>query len=313
MRILITGSAGYIGSKSVELLKEHGYEIYGIDVRKPKNIESYTKFVEGSVSDKASMEDIFNEARPDVAINLAFIVDVTHDIKKEEDVALGGAHNFLKLCEKFKVPRVVYVSSVASYGAHDHNISLIDEGAPLRGVKGYSYSRLKELADKMAQKFMAEHTRCQTVILRPCLVVGPNTDNHFFDILKWPIVPQIWDKKGVRDPEFQFIHEDDMVSCLVATAEKPVSGIFNVAATGTQRYSELIKRAGKLKMPLPYFVVYPIAFLLWHLRVMSSPPAQLNFIRFPWIMDVSKMQQELYTPTKTSEEAFGEFIEGQKR
>jgi len=141
-------------------------------------------------------------------------------------------------------------------------------------------------------------------------VVGSNTDNHFFDILKWPIVPQIWDKRGIRNPEFQFIHENDMAGCLVAAAQKSVSGIFNVAANGTQRFSELVKRAGKIKMPIPVFLIYPIAFILWHLRLVSSPPAQLNFIRFPWVMDASKMLQELYTPTKTSEEAFGEFIEG---
>ncbi len=308
-RVLIIGSSGYIGSRTVELLSERGFDVYGVDVRKPGSELPYADFMQGSVSDRAVMEQAFNMAKPDVAVNLAFVVDVTHDVKREEEVALGGGRIFLEMCEKFDVPRVIYVTSVASYGAHDDNDLPLHEISPLRGVKGYSYSRLKELADKMVQEFMVGHVDAQTVILRPCLVVGPHTDNHFFDILKWPIVPQVWDAKGFRNPPFQFIHEDDMAGCLVAAVEKSVSGIFNVAAKDTLLFSELVRRAGKKKLPIPSFLLYPSAFFLWHLRITASPPAQLNFIRYPWIMDASKMENELYVPKKSSEEAFEEFID----
>ncbi|MFH0799632.1 MAG: NAD-dependent epimerase/dehydratase family protein, partial [Pseudomonadota bacterium] len=220
-RILITGSAGYLGSKAVDLLAARGgFEVYGIDIREPANRSSYKMFVKGSVADQRAMQAIFDRAKPSVAVHLAFVVTTTHDRRLEESVAIDGTRNFLEGCERAAVPKAVYLSSAAAYGAHEDNESPLTETSPVRGVDGYGYSRLKARSDGMACEFMAEHGACEFAILRPCLFVGPNTRNNFFDVLGYPIVPQIVDGKGVRDPLFQFIHEDDMAECLAAAIEK---------------------------------------------------------------------------------------------
>jgi UDP-glucose 4-epimerase len=307
-RVLLTGSAGYLGSRAVEILAARGWEVFGIDVRMPKDASAYAGFVQGSVADREKMREAFARARPDAAVNLAFVVDVTHDEAKEEAVAVGGGNIFLDLCDAHRVAKVVFVTSVAAYGAHDDNDVPLLESSPTRGVKGYSYSRLKDAADRLVQSFVRSHPDTKTVILRPCLFAGPNTRNHFFDIMFWPIVPQVWDLKGVRDPAFQFIHEDEMAACLAAAVEKDVNGVFNIAGEGTATFSELVKRAGKRRLPLPVFLLYPCTWLLWKLHIVHSPPAQLDFIRYPWVMDVSRMRAELFTPRITSVEAFDAFV-----
>lgn len=308
-RILITGSSGYIGSKVVALLAKLGsFEIYGIDTRRPPNCDAYTHFIQGSVTDRDAMRSIFGKARADVAIHLAFVVTTTHDRRREESVAIEGTRHFLDGCDAFAVRRVVFMSSAAAYGAHDDNDAPLRESSPIRGVEGYGYSRLKAATDRMAKEFMASHTGCEFVLLRPCLFVGPNTDNNFFDVLKYPIVPQISDGRGARDPEFQFIHEDDMAACLVAAIEKPVRGIFNCAGDGTAPFSELVRRFGKHSIAIPSWVLYPLTSLLWKLHLVTSPPALLDFIRYPWIMDTTRMRHELFVPAKTSIEAFDEFV-----
>jgi len=285
------------------------YEIHGIDVKLPPDVSLYKGFVQGSVTDAAVMRELFENVRPDVAVHLAFVVDATHDQRKEESVAIDGTRNFLAGCESAAVRKAIFLSSAAAYGAHDDNDVPLTESSPVRGVAGYSYSRLKAATDQMAQGYMRAHPECEFAILRPCLVVGPNTDNHFFDLLKFPIVPKVLDRKGVRDPLFQFIHEDDMARCLVAAVEKPARGVYNVAAEGEARFSELVRRAGKPSLPIPSCVLYPATALLWWLRLISSPPAQLNFIRYPWIMDCSRMRRELCVPAKGCIEAFDEFIQ----
>ncbi len=52
MRVLITGSTGYLGSKTVDMLAAAGgMDIFGIDLNHPKNAELYTAFHKGSVTD----------------------------------------------------------------------------------------------------------------------------------------------------------------------------------------------------------------------------------------------------------------------
>lgn len=310
MRILVTGSAGYLGTKFVALLAARGgAEIHGIDVREPADRAPYASFLKGSVADRAAMEEIFRRARPEAACHLAFLVNATHDTRFEEEVAIEGTRLFLEGCARARPSKVLFMSSVAAYGAHEGGDVPLREESAIRGVQGYGYSRLKAKADIMAQGFAGAHPEVATAILRPCLFVGPRTDNTFFDVLRYPLVPQVWDRSGVRDPEFQFIHEDDMAACLLAAIDKAVRGPFNIAAEGTARFSELARMAGKRTLPLPAWLLYPATALLWRLRLVTSPPAQLDFIRYPWIMDASRMRRELFIPRKSSLEAFREFAE----
>jgi UDP-glucose 4-epimerase len=309
MRVLITGSAGYLGSKVVSILSQKGgYEIYGIDIKLPENSGDYKHFVRASVTEMNEMHRLFEEAKPDIAVHLAFAVNTLHDPKKEEEIDVNGTQNFLSLCELFNVPKVVFMSSAASYGAYDGAPQAYMETSPLNGNPSYAYSKFKAVTDEMAQKFMKEHPSCAFTMLRPCLFIGPNTNNSFFEVLKFPLLPQIWDGSGIRNVSFQFIHEDDMADCLVSAIEKKVHGIFNVASDGTIAYSDIAKLVGKRRIAVPAWILYPVTSLLWRLRLISSPPGQLDFMRYNWLMDNQKMKRELYLPRFSTAEAFKSFV-----
>jgi UDP-glucose 4-epimerase len=307
MRILITGSAGYLGSKVISILQGKGHQLFGIDVKDPLDVKPYTRFIKASVTDEKAMAEIFETSKPDVTIHLAFVVNVLHDRKREEDVAINGTKLFLAHCERQKVAKIILMSSVAAYGAHPDNDNPLTEASQIRGNQAYSYSYFKAETDKIAQDFMRSHKSCAFVILRPCLFIGPNTDNSFFEIFKFPIIPQLSDAGGVKDISFQFIHEDDMASCVVACIEKNVRGVFNVASDGLVKFSEAVKLIGKKRIVVPAPLLYPIASLLWLCRMIGSPPGQMDFMRYPWIMDNAKMKRDLFIPSRTSIEAFNEY------
>ncbi|PIU54601.1 MAG: hypothetical protein COS89_10000 [Deltaproteobacteria bacterium CG07_land_8_20_14_0_80_38_7] len=310
MKILITGSTGYLGSTVVSILKQDSsIKIFGIDIKSPERESSYELFIRGSVTDPKVMAKLFEEAKPDVAIHLAFVVNALHDESKEDEIAIRGSLNFLECCKEHKVKKIIFMSSAAACGAHPDSQQPYTESSPVKGNKAYSYSRLKAETDRIAQKFMHDCPDSNFVILRPCLFVGPNTDNCFFEMLKFPLLPMIFEDGKTKDPDFQFIHELDMAKCIVAAIEKDVRGIFNIAGNGTLKYSDMALIAGKRRIALPFWLLYPATTLLWKLHLIGSPPGQLDFIRYPWLMDNSKMKRELFIPEKTTEEAFREFID----
>ncbi len=283
-----------------------------MDIRRPVDESPYARFVQGSVTDSEAMGALFREARPDCAVHLAFVVNAMHDEKREAEIDTKGAANFLHNLSVGGTPKAVFMSSVAAYGAYAGSPQPYVEDSPLNGNPAYSYSRLKAATDLMAQEFMSGHPECAFVLLRPCLFVGPNTDNSFFEVLKFPVVPKMKDETGVRDIDFQFIHEVDMADCLVAAIEKKVHGIYNVAGDGTVKFSEIAHMAQKACITLPSWLLYPMTALLWRLRLVGSPPGQLDFMRYPWILDNSRMKSALFVPRYSSIEAFKAFAASKK-
>lgn len=315
MRVLITGSTGYLGSKVVDLLGQGAddVELFGIDLNPPRQASAYKVFRTGSVTDADAMERIFEAARPEVAVHLAFVVNPLHDRTREEYVDREGTRVFLEQCDRQGVRRVVLLSSVAAYGAFKDNDDPLTEESKVRGVHGYAYSWMKAETDRMAQEYQRTHPECEVVILRPALFVGPNTHNSFFDVLKYPVVPRARDHGASCDPEFQFIHEDDMAACLAASMTKPgLKGVYNVSGDGKIPFSALIRVYGKRSLPVPLWLLKPAAKLLWWLHISKVPADQLEFIRYQWIMDNGRMKRELYTPKIDSLEAFKQYAHKRK-
>jgi UDP-glucose 4-epimerase len=293
----------------VQLLsRSGGDEVFGIDLRPPQQASEYATFHTGSVTDADAMGRIFESARPEVAVHLAFVVNPLHDREKEEFVDREGMKLFLEMCGKHGVRRAVILSSVAAYGAFEDNDDPLTEESNVRGVHGYAYSWMKAETDKMATEFERTHPECEVVILRPALFVGPNTKNAFFDVLKYPIVPQVREKGKTCDPEFQFIHEDDMAACLFEAVKKPgLRGVYNITGDGRIRFSELVRAYGKRALPVPMWLLKPAAKLLWLLHISKAPADQLDFIKYKWVMDNSRMKREMYVPKVDSLDAFKQF------
>ena len=117
--VLVTGSAGFIGSNLVlELLKTQSpIKIVGIDnmndyydvsikewrlteIEKEaaKHPESSYNFIRGDIADRAAIDDIFNTYHPDVVVNLAAQAGVRYSITNPDAYVnsnLIGFYNIL--------------------------------------------------------------------------------------------------------------------------------------------------------------------------------------------------------------------------
>tara|TARA_A100001015_G_C15043496_1_gene741601 strand:- start:5352 stop:6305 length:954 start_codon:yes stop_codon:yes gene_type:complete len=135
MKILITGSAGFIGYHlSYSLLKD-GHDIIGVDnindyydtiLKKDRlsillDFENYT-FIKTDICDKESMERVFTKNNPEMVINLAAQAGVRYSLLNPDAYTqsnLVGYVNLVELCRQNEVKGLIYASSSSVYGANN--------------------------------------------------------------------------------------------------------------------------------------------------------------------------------------------------
>ena len=139
-KILVTGSAGFIGSNLVlRLFKELSegtivgldnlndyydpslkeYRLSVIEKAKPAGIEY--KFVKGDLADKAMIDKLFAEYKFDVVVNLAAQAGVRYSIENPDAYIQSnmiGFYNILEACRHNPVEHLVYASSSSVYGGN---------------------------------------------------------------------------------------------------------------------------------------------------------------------------------------------------
>ena len=177
MRILITGAAGFIGSNLVKAVYKR-YEhpkVMGIDnmndyydVRlkeeRLKELEAYPdfQFVRGNIADKALIDSLFAEFKPQVVVNLAAQAGVRYSITNPGayiEANLIGFYNILEACRNSYgqyeggVEHLVYASSSSVYGSNkkipystddkvDNPVSLYAATKKSNELMAHAYSKL---------------------------------------------------------------------------------------------------------------------------------------------------------------------------
>ncbi|HLX52471.1 MAG TPA: NAD(P)-dependent oxidoreductase [Aquella sp.] len=112
MRIIVTGSSGYLGSNLVKTLRTQHHDVVGIDV-----LESNETSVVGSITDKYLMEKVLSGA--DTIIHSAALHKLhlhTHSTQQFIDVNIIGTQNLLEAAVKHKVKSFIYTSSTSTFG-----------------------------------------------------------------------------------------------------------------------------------------------------------------------------------------------------
>lgn len=123
MRALIFGGAGSIGSRLSAALVARGDEVLSLDVSDEPVVpsEAFTQVDAriGSVQDAAAVDEVVAEFRPDAIFHLAAILSGLAETDSELAwrVNVDGTRNVLEAARRFGIGRVVFTSTVATYGA----------------------------------------------------------------------------------------------------------------------------------------------------------------------------------------------------
>ena len=145
MAILVTGGAGYIGSATVELLREIGETVVVLDnlvYGHRAALDESVIFYEGNVGDKDLVKEIARKHEIEACVHFAAFAyvgeSVTNPAKYFENNTFQ-TNNLLNALIESNVKNVVFSSTCASYG--DPQYVPIDENHPQKPVNPYGWSK----------------------------------------------------------------------------------------------------------------------------------------------------------------------------
>ncbi|SCN46976.1 NAD-dependent epimerase/dehydratase [methanotrophic endosymbiont of Bathymodiolus azoricus (Menez Gwen)] len=172
MKIMVTGTAGFIGNHLAIKLLERGDEVIGIDnlndyydvnlkLARLDRIKDHPNFtdVRADISDRERMEALFKEHQPQRVVNLAAQAGVRYSIENPHayiESNILGFLNILEGCRHNNVEHLVYASSSSVYGANesmpfsvhdnvDHPLSLYAASKKSNELMAHTYSNLYNL------------------------------------------------------------------------------------------------------------------------------------------------------------------------
>lgn len=307
-RVLITGSNGFLGSHVAGLLAERSDVelVVSADLREGR-ARGGTRFVRMDVTDAASIAPLLREHRIDTVVHLAAIVNPGADVELEYRVDVTGTANVLAACVQAGVRRIIVSSSGAAYGYHPDNPPWIDEAQPLRGNDVFPYSRHKRLVEAMLSEYRSSHPELEQVIFRIGTILGPDVHNQ---------ITALWGGSRIlriagSDSPFVFVWVDDVAAAMVRAATDGPTGIYNVAGDGSLTVPEIAARLGKPLLTVPAWMLAAALRVGRMLRLTPHGPEKVVFLRYRPVLANRRLKTEFgFTPTRTSAEAFEEYLAG---
>ena len=269
--ILITGAAGFIGSKTSQKLLENGENIIGVDnindyydkrlkhyrLKRLKQFPNFT-FCKVDIENKNKISDIFLNHKIDAIINLAARAGVRYSIKNPNVYLTTNAHgtlNLLELMRKHGIIKMVQASSSSLYAGQKMPFR---ESLPVNTPVS-PYAVTKKAAEVLAYSYHYLFG-FDISILRYFTVYGPagRPDMSYFRFIKWIDEGNEVLLYGNGEQKRDFTYIDDIVDGTIK-ALKPIGyEIINLGNNNPINILKLIsiiekglnKKAKIKKMPI---------------------------------------------------------------
>lgn len=291
--VAVTGAYSYIGAELIKRLERDRryYKVLAIDIRKPTFPMSKTQFHKIDLTlptADADLAAVWKREGVDTVVHAAFLSQPTHANAWAHELESIGTMHVLNACAECHIRKLVVWSQTVVYGAHPLNPNFLTEEHELRG--GLSRSRFvkdKVEVEKQVRRFRAENSDTIVTTLRTAATLGPTIRNFATRFFTRPIAPTLMG----YDPLLQFVHERDVTDAFTRAVDLDVPGEFNIVGAGVLPLSTILAMMGKLPLPLPHFLAFPLSKALWATQVFDSPPNFLDFLRFLCVADGAKAKR----------------------
>jgi UDP-glucose 4-epimerase len=286
MAVLITGICGRLGRLVARRL-HRSTSVVGIDRRafegKPKDIVHYQVDIR-----RKKTRDVLRAGEVDTLVHLGTMHDPRKSDEDRHSWNVSGFQNLLEYASLYGVKKVLVLSSANVYGPRPDNPQFLTEEAPLLGAQRFTAIRDLMEVDMLAQNFLWKHSSIETVVLRPCHILGRvrNAPSNYLRATN-PIMVMGF------DPMVQVVHELDVLHAIELSLQKGKRGVYNIRGPGELPLSKAFQRLGKRPMFWPEGVAQRAINSLWHSRIVNFPAPELDHIRYLCMVDDQKARTEL--------------------
>jgi nucleoside-diphosphate-sugar epimerase len=233
LKIVVTGCAGFIGSRVTSLLIEQGHEVRGIDnlsdaydvrmkdwrvsnLLAPNSVD----WVNGDISDLDSVRELIGDFQPDAVINLAARAGVRQSIENPwayYETNVTGTLNLLEACKDAGVSRFLLASTSSVYGKNKMPFS---EDSKIDSLLS-PYASSKKAAEDLCRLYNYLFDFDVTVF-RFFTVYGPSgrPDMSLFRFVRWIVEGDTLQLNGDGTQQRDFTHVDDVARGVVAAVDR---------------------------------------------------------------------------------------------
>lgn len=171
-KLMIFGGSGFVGGNLAKAAQQKGWEVYIVDSFYRAGVDS-AQWKVADITDKASVDGVMDEMKPDAVVNVAAIADIDKaDMDRELawKVNVDGAKYIAESCASRNI-KLVFFSSDAVFDGKGRDYTECDKPDPVN-----YYGKTKMEAEKAV---LLAHAGA--VVIRISLIVGfPVTGGNFF-------------------------------------------------------------------------------------------------------------------------------------
>lgn len=223
MRVLVTGSSGFLGAAIVRGLLARGDTVIGFDTQAGPGNRGGARFVEaaGDITDAKSVAQTVAAHVPDAVIHCAAIVSVLSSISNPIRIArvnIEGSLNVFEAMRLGKVKRCIHISSEEAYGAF--RSERIDETHPLDPAMPYGIC--KAAVEQFGRTYRDLHG-LEVINLRPSWIYGPGLprDRIPKNLLDAALAGRKLHVTSGADSAIDHTYVDDAVTAVLAALDHP--------------------------------------------------------------------------------------------
>ena len=258
MKILVTGSKGFVGKHLLQGLRKNNYHATGL-YRSKNNGENQENLIDCDLRDKSTLDSVLKDF--DIVFHCAGKVGDYGSWSEYYNNNYIASKNIIEACSKNKVDKIIHLSSQTVYGIHpfDKKILVEDDPITIQEQDWAMYTKSKQMTEHLFTKDFKD--KINFTIFRPGIIYGPEDFNflpRYIDFSRKNILI------GGGNNSFNLIYIENLVNQLIDVGlnDNGNNEIYNVCDEPNLSQKEVHKviseKLGNEKKPIK--IPYPLAF-----------------------------------------------------
>lgn len=244
MKVLITGSAGFIGAHLADEFEANGYEVVRCDLKEIEDIVSM------DILNPEAVQNVLEKYQPDVLINMAGQANVGLSWKKPQLTVQLNTVGLINILEAVRAVnpqmRVLAIGSSDEYGSLEERGANVTEDIPVRPITPYAIS--KQAQELFAQLYVRAY-KMDVCMIRLFNLGGPGQAKGYLisDFASGVAEVEAGKKEylsvGNLSSARDFTHVKDACRAVRLAAEKGRTGeVYNISSGTTHTAQEVLDK-----------------------------------------------------------------------